>query len=371
MVSLGTVRTAVQSAEPRPSAPVLLWAAAGAVSCAVILRGWAGWLTSSELTASPHGPDPIGHGSLITIRVVEIISVTTGILIVWRFLVQPLLRERRLSFDGKMILAAIGMWFYDPLANVFNLTFYYNTYFLQFRSWVSWIPGFNTPNADGLAQPVLFTFGAYMWFVFGFPVLGCWILGKLRQRYATTSTLGLFSLLFPVFMVIDLIVEVAMARMQVWIYPGIPNGLGLWMGNYYQFPIYEPVFVAIFLSGMTSLRYLRDDQGRSFVERGVEKLKVSTRSRQALSMLAITGFLHSLYVFGYWGPYSIMALHADTFPPLPSYLRQSTCGEGTAYACPSRYVPIPHPGSLHVSPDDPRLPDWVRARQRHGAGRKE
>jgi hypothetical protein len=57
-------------------------------------------------------------------------------------------------------------------------------------------------------------------------------------------------------------------------------------------------------------------------------------------------------------------LKADTFPPMPSYLRAGICGEGTDYACPGKeFVPVPSRTSLHLAPDDPRLPEHVRDRQ--------
>ena len=73
--------------------------------------------------------------------------------------------------------------------------------------------------------------------------------------------------------------------------------------------------------------------------------------------------IHVWFIVGYFVPYNFFALKADTFPPMPSFLRAGICGQGTDYACPSGAVPIPHGRSLHVAPDDPRLPADVRAHQ--------
>ena len=83
----------------------------------------------------------------------------------------------------------------------------------------------------------------------------------------------------------------------------------------------------------------------------------------ALTFLAVTGLVHTWFIVGYFVPYNFFALKADTFPPMPSFLRAGICGQGTDYACPSGAVPIPHGRSLHVAPDDPRLPADVRAHQ--------
>jgi hypothetical protein len=74
--------------------------------------------------------------------------------------------------------------------------------------------------------------------------------------------------------------------------------------------------------------------------------------------------MHCWYLVGYFMPYNILVVKADTFPKLPSYMRAGICGAGTDYACPSEYVPVPSKTSLHIGPDDPRLPQRVRERQR-------
>jgi hypothetical protein len=112
------------------------------------------------------------------------------------------------------------------------------------------------------------------------------------------------------------------------------------------------------------IRYLRDDKGRSFAERGVDELRLTKRKRKLVQFLAITGFVHGYSLFGYFLPFQVMALKADTFPAMPSYLRAGICGEGTDYACPGKeFVPVPSRTSIPLAPDDPRLPEWVRERQ--------
>ena len=124
------------------------------------------------------------------------------------------------------------------------------------------------------------------------------------------------------------------------------------------------VFVAnwtLYLIG--GLRYFRDDQRRSFAERGVSRMPIGSRAKRALSLLAVIGAVHSA-MLTYYVVYLPFTLRAGTAPALPSYFRAGICGEGTDYACPSRdHVPIPSRSSLHIAPDDPRLPPSVRDRQ--------
>lgn len=111
------------------------------------------------------------------------------------------------------------------------------------------------------------------------------------------------------------------------------------------------------------MRWCKDDRGRSFIERGVEGLRLPLRARTPLTLLAVVGFLHSWLWISYILPYNSMAVKGKTAPAVPSYLRNGICGEGTNYACPSEFVPIPSKKSLSVEPRDQRLPENVRSRQ--------
>jgi hypothetical protein len=255
------------------------------------------------------------------------------------------------------IIASILVWFYDPLDNFFNYSFSYNTHLISIGSWANFIPGYKYPNQNFLSEGLLLIGGTYVWYCLGMSIGGCWIIRNLKARYPTMSLLGLFGSVFLLVTVFDFFLEVWWIRSEIMAYPGAgPNWQVVFSGQQYQFPLFEAMSVGIFSLGLTAIRYFRDDKGRTFAERGVDQLRVPHRMRKTISFLSITGFLHVWILFGLFLPYQIMPLSTEKFPPLPSYLRAGICGEGTTYACPSKYVPIPTRGSLHIRPDDPRLP---------------
>ena len=352
----------VLATEPR-SAWIKLWAAAGAVSVSVIGFGWAGWITGSDFTSSPKGTDPISDTKLFVLHCFEGAVFAAGLLMVWRYLIRPWRREGAIGFDGMLLTAMFLAYFYDPLDNYFNYTFSYNAHFFNFASWTRYIPGWEAPNQQYLPEPFLVMGGFYVIFMFGSSVFGCWTLRKLKARFPAMTTLGLFTALFGIVAVLDVVIENVFMRTQFAAYPGVVENLSIFAGQYYQFPLYEPFLIAGFSMGLTALRWFRDDKGRSMAERGVEELRLSPRGRKAVTFLAITGFAHVWFIVGYFVPYNFFALKADTFPALPSFLRANICGDGTDYACPSEYVPLPRRSSLHITPDDPRLPEYVRERQ--------
>ena len=348
---------------PPKSPTIWLWAAAGGLSTFVVLRGLAAWIAGPDFKSSPKGADPISDTKLFVMHCFEGAVFAVGLLMVWKFLVRPLVRERTFTFDGMLMVAALLMYFYDPLDNYFNYTFSYNAHFLNFASWAREIPGLQAPNQRFFPEPFLVMGGFYAIFMFGSAIFGCWYMRKLAVKRPGASNLRLFAHLFLIVLIIDVVVENLFMRTQFAAYPGVVHSLSLFAGKYYQFPLYEPFIIATFACGMTAIRWFRDDRGRSIAERGSETLRVGPRARKGITFLAVTGLVHTWFILGYFVPYNFFALKADTFPAMPSFLRAGICGEGTDYACPSDSVPIPHDNSLHIRPDDPRLPADVRSRQ--------
>jgi hypothetical protein len=120
--------------------------------------------------------------------------------------------------------------------------------------------------------------------------------------------------------------------------------------------------MALFGCGVTFLRVTRDDQGRTFVERGDES--VPRRWRSTVSLFAVSGAICLWTGISYFGPWTWLQVQAtSTARNAPSYMRGDSCGTGTPRACPNTAVPIPHRGSIAIPPNDPRLPAWVRAIQ--------
>ena len=346
-----------------PSAPAGPWAVAGALGVVLVASAWMRWLVSDDFRPSPKGPDRIPGWELASIRGMEVVSVVVAAIFVWRLLVRPALRERKLNFDGMLIIAAVTMWFYDPLVNYLNFTFSYNRYFWNFASWTRHIPGWDSPNQHLAPEPLAFIGGGYVWWVCAAAFIGCAILRKVRERYPRMSVLRSLAVLYGAIVLLEFATEVFFIRAGAWAFPGAIHSMTLWAGSRYQLPLYEPILVGFWCSGIAAFRYFRDDRGFSLAERGAERLRVPEKARTAVRALAVIGAMHCWYLVGYFMPYNILAVKADTFAELPSYMRAGICGAGTDYACPSEYVPVPSKSSLHIGPDDPRLPQWVRDRQ--------
>jgi hypothetical protein len=180
----------------------------------------------------------------------------------------------------------------------------------------------------------------------------------MRKAKAVRPQLGTFGLLlvgFVAAMVMDLL-EIAWLLLGSYGYVGGHPSVTLFSGHYYQLPLYEPVLVAgVFVLPFSALLYFRDDKGRSWVERGIDSVKATSRQKTALRFLAVAGF-SNIVVFVYNVVFATVTLlpgftwNADVVQNR-SYLRSHVCGEGTAYACPGKDIPVPRIGGAHLDPD--------------------
>ena len=338
-----------------PSSPVLWWAACGMVVVAIAVSAWGRWVFSADFTPAPIGPDVMPATHLIVLRSTEALFAASGAMLAWRVLFRPWVRDRRVSWDGLFLIACLSIYLQDPIDNYFNFTFCYNAHFINFGSWGMYIPGWESPRQNRFAEALLLMGGMFITLFFGLSVIGCWWLRKARSVLPRLSFMGHLALFFAFLVAVDLLIEVMFCHTELFAYAGTYHPLTLWAGQPYQFPVYESTGIASVCTGFTLLRYSRDDQGQSWAERGVIRLRIPAPARTAASFLALLGFAHIMTFIVFFLPYTWFALKADSFPKLPSYLLTEICGRGTPYACPSREVPIPSRRSLAIAPDDPRL----------------
>jgi hypothetical protein len=298
---------------------------------------------------------------LVYLRVVEFGLFGIGLWIAWRVLFRPLLRERRLTTDGMITIGFLICWFWDLLPNVQVWTFAYNSHFINMGGWAEFIPFWNAPNSAYLHEPILLLGGAYLgWFFMGPMIIGSKFINWLKGRFGL-STFGAFTVLWFLLLALEAVALFWMAISEFMQFPGVVKSMSLFSGKPYQYPLYDCVMGAFLFVGYAALHYFRDDKGRTFVEKGVDTLRLAPWGRKLLSQLAITGYIQVLLIFGYLVPYQLFAVRVDAYPQMKSYMNPNVCGPGTDYACPDRVtVPVPSKTSLHITPDDPRLPEHLR-----------
>lgn len=340
-------RTVPPVAEPRRLVPAKWWATIGAAYLALVVWLIVRWVGSAQFQRTPTGPDELSSGARTLAVVLDTVSPVAGAAVLWRFVIQPWRREGRLTTDGLICLAFLPLLFSDLWENYTVHTFQYSSYFANFGSWYDHVPGWVSPRGNLLAHPIAFVAPGYLYCVFMFTVIGCWLARRIQQRWANIGTVGTWLGVYLFIVAIDFTFEVLFLRTHLIAYPATIRSLTLFAGEVHQFPIYEAIVSAMFWTAMTAARFYRDDKGRTVAERGIERLSLSTRRETGMRFLAIVGLWSTLFFFCYHLPMNFIGVHADNWPDnLPSHLTNGVCGPGTPYTCPGEHIPIQREGDV-------------------------
>jgi hypothetical protein len=140
--------------------------------------------------------------------------------------------------------------------------------------------------------------------------------------------------------------------------------------KYYKYTFFEGITFGAVWVGYAALRYFKDDKGNSFVERGVDDLKISLWQKTGLRFLAIGAYTSIIMLVFCVIPCNWIGTHMSTYPEdiqKRSYFVQGLCGEGTNQACYGPAVPLPRGnvsarvtprGELYI-PEGTKLPKFV------------
>ncbi len=154
--------------------------------------------------------------------------------------------------------------------------------------------------------------------------------------------------------IFDTIAEIILIRSGIYIYPGAIHALTLWPGQWYQFPLTEGFLFGGLGIGLTAcLMYFKDDKGESFADRGLEKTRYSSGTKQVLKFLSLFGCAHFGFLMLYTVPSAFVALHSDEFPEyIPEPFKYGMCAYGIeAKLCPGPGVMMPRPTQQFFSPN--------------------
>ena len=314
-----------------------IWIAHGALWLALIAYVWAAWVVSGDFAVNSIGRGLEPDWYVILVRCVEVVfGILVSGWIIWHFIVEPKLRTGSLSFDGLFFLACWLMFFQEPWMNWINLQFLYATTFVNFGSWLGQIPGWSLPNGELIPVPMVYGM-AYLWMV----GLGGWAgsryMTRQRRMDPGRSNGRLLWQTFGVMVLVDLLVESAMVHTQLINYPRTIPELTLWAGTDHQFPLYEALSWPGTFIIISSLHFFRDDQGRSWPERGIDSIRIkSGKVRTLARFAAIAGVCQLAILVTFNIPYQVWGLHAGPVPEahLKREWRMSgVCGPNTAYDC--------------------------------------
>ena len=315
--------------------PVAVWAVIGTGFLTVETYAIWRWILSGEAERTLGGPDPIPGWMTITAHTTEILCWAVSAWILWRFLIRPWRREGRITFDGIVILVCATLFWLDPLYQYTRPWSNYNAVFFNLGSWAR-LPGAPNQSANLFPEPLIFASSLYIAMVFGGMAAAGAFMSALRRRWTHLSRAALAGACLLFLFAVDVVLEgLVFVRMGLYVFPGA-SGPMLFKGRYYQFPFDYSICVTVTWWAWSCIRYFRDDQGRTIVERGIERLRVTGARRTGLRFLALAGALQLSGLLLFVLPMNLRGLHASPWPDdfrKRSYLHAGLCS-GPVVPCP-------------------------------------
>ena len=302
------------------------------------------WIGSGHFRSSPLGIDPVPQWEKTCAWIMQP-TFTLGALLVAAWVIRGCVREGRLTFDGKLTIAWYSIIWLDPVGNYVRPQFMFNAYYVNRGSWVEGIPGWISPNGSNLADALLMEIPAYGMAVMA-AVGTCRLMRAIQRRRPHTGKVGLIGAAWVTSGVLIVAFEAPLCMRTGWASwsaTALPDWLVIWPGTRWQVPLIpDPIFWSLVFTAMAALRFYRDDAGRSAVDRGLERTRLTVRAKTVVSTLAVVGFANIAM-----GLHTIPSVWASFYlhktVEVPSYMRAGVCGEGTSYDCPGPDKPIKLP----------------------------
>lgn len=341
---VGTVRNNIRGYAVRP---VVFWAVLGALFLAFQLMVLGRWVTGPNFVSTDPGPDPISGARQIFFVVMQVAVPVATLLMFWVMLIRPWIREKRMTTDGRLIIAAAMIFFWDMSMNYSSTVLFYNAHLLNFGSWSlgSW-PTWFSPRGNVLPEPVLVAIPGYTCMVFSQALFICWLLRKAKARWPQMGVASVLFLIVVGLTIVDSLIEIILIRTEIYAYPGAIHAVTLFAGETFQFPLTEGfLFGGLGVGAIAALHFFRDDKGQTFAERGIEKVRLKEGGKQWLRFLAVYGFVHAAFFSLYTLPNQVISVNIDSFPEgYPSYMHNGMCVYGlNSDECPGPGVMMPRP----------------------------
>jgi len=224
-------------------------------------------------------------------------------------------------------------------------------------SWVQDIPGWLSFGEPGemLPEPILLNIPGYAVGIFFCTILGCWVMRRAKKIWPNISTIRMIGVIVVFMFFWDIFMEgFFFMRIGFYTYPGSIKSLCIFPGHYYQYPIYQGVLWGLVQASICCLRYFKDDRGRTFVERGVERIN-GFWNQQALRFLSIFAACSIFFFVFYNIPAIWLGMHAEPWPEdllKRSYFTDYMFGDDTGRLSPDPSLPNPVNDQAYIGFDE-------------------
>jgi hypothetical protein len=325
--------------------PVAVWAVVGVLALAVIASVLAIWISGPNFkpTAPPPGEPPASL--MLWVHLLQIFSPITLLVFLWAYLIRPWMRSGQITLDGMLLVSWLAVYFQDALMNYLTPQLLWSSYFINFGSWsLGSFPTWISPHGNLLPEPLVAIGATYGSLGFWPAVGACAVMRSLHRRFPRMSTLELILIGWAAAVAMNASSELLLLRTGVYAYPGSIRAFSFFPGTPYQFPLTSGICFGAVMAATATLRYFKDDTGRTWVERGVERLTLSPTRQTLLRFFALFGFVQLSMFLLFTVPIQWVGLISDPWPELPAHLTNGLCAYGPAAdQCPGPGIPIFRP----------------------------
>ena len=363
---------AIKSA-PSPTAtarkalrPVHWWAGFGGLMFAWVAYLMIAWVTGPNFERVPVGPSDPPTAMKVVLNAGQILLTIAAVIVVYRVLVRPWRRDRRLTTDGLLVSCFASIWWIDPVGNYFGHWIVYNSYLPNWGSWVAAVPGWNSYAAPGATtvEPFPFLPAMYISLFFLMTVVVSELMGWMRRRWPLWSSPRIVLTAFVVGFLLDIPVEAfAFMPLGFWEFPGAGHDLVIFPDSYHAFPLHLAALASALWTGFGALRFFRNDKGETVAERGLSEMSLSGGRKNLVRFLAMFGAANAVMLMYVLPATIFIGSHASEWPndlQQRSYFLDGVCGGGTDRLCPRAGLPNPRGNSSipRTGPDGTlRLPN--------------
>ncbi len=299
------------------------------------------WTVGSWLIAGPHQITEfrsLGHPlEWWGARGFELFAILLSIFVISRLIRGIREQGRFFTFDVIFCIACATLFWANAGNNVFAPMFTISSAFVNLNDTCGFNPLVVNPDCGQFANPIIFL-GLFE--VFG--LLGCAMLlgsvaNRIRARNPGISNAKIFFATCLGGCVLVLGEPLTLLPLHLWSFPGAPWSVEIG-GEAFSYPLFPEVLVfGLWIGIISAVRIFKDDQGRTFVERGLERHGPGART--AITLLA----MYALVQLATWGPSTapmwILGFNQHAWPAMPAHIQNGLCD--TPGGTPTRYGPCP------------------------------
>lgn len=329
------------------------WAGVGAVLLSVELYFLTQWVAGPNWMPVPSGPDVPPEWMQRVAFWVQLVSVVGMLALFYGYVVRPWRRERRIPTDGYLYIALLLASPWDTLSGYVQTWYTYNSYLLNYGTVIGELPGILSYRAPGANEAwsilaIPFIYGSAFLLM---TILGCALIHTAKSRWPRMGIFSTIAMCIAFTLLMDVVIE-AYLFLPLGLY-SIPGGhLLINAGKYYQYSLWEGIFVSFTFTACILLRYHTNDAGETVAERGLSKLSSPNGVKSLLRGLGIIGIVHVFFLVFYHLPVAVsIGTNSAEWPQdiqARSYFTNGICGPQANRACAGPDTPIYRPGAPYL-----------------------